>query len=362
MMIDEMIQESEMNTLIEMGNYIEKEFYMEAVQGLERINIPDATSKWTQFKNWITRAINKILAMIHSVRFKNALKKCENLNTSGEKHSISKYHKYMFQRLMSIRKVDSYKESIQSYAKDHMKEYKINSINYQKQLNAFKNKQVEGTIDISGEQLTKILEWIKNDGKDMATELPNVNKYLREIGKNLEKEDRESKEFKQYIQMITIKIQVDLNLVKEMVKFLGDLAKNAPKGSSTKSTSTNQTSGTDEKSSTAETSGTTETSKKSSSESSDDGWTVVTIPNDAMDLCNQYVFDKYPGCKEIRIKGSSKKGKFNIDYHDGTRNHHHPDIALKSFMHVPIIGGILKRAITPDKLSKAENGGIIIKR
>lgn len=346
MMIDEMIQESEINNLIEIGNYIEKEFYMEAVQGLERINVPDATSKWTQFKNWITRAINKILAMIHSVRFKNALKKCENLNTSGEKHSISKYHKYMFQRLMNIRKIGSYKESIQSYVKDHMKEYRLTTINYQKQLNAFKNKQVEGTIDISGEQLTKILEWIKNDGKDMATDLPNVNKYLKEIGKNLKKEDRESKEFKQYIQMITIKIQVDLNLVKEMVKFLGDLVKNTPKGSSNDSKSTNQTSGT------------TETSEKSDENSDDDKWSVVTIPGAAKKLCDTFVFKKHPECKEIRIKQMSN-GKFGIDY---TGHHYEFDLEAeqKKIPHGPIIKAAIKAM--PDAVTKAKNGGIIIKR
>jgi hypothetical protein len=385
MVINEVIEEYEINTLIEIGRCFEKEFYMEAVQGLENLSnvkVPDPNSKWTQFKNWVSRAINMIVAKIRSKTFKKALEKYGETDINRINLKMPKYQKYLFNRLMGSRRIGSaYKDTIPKYVKGQLKvSYKQTIARYQKEINRFKHDKDTELISIRADYSNQLIEWIKAYGQEMVNELPDANKHLKELSNTLTEEDRKSDKFKEYIQMITLRIQLDLNIVREMTIFLDSINKITNSGnkqikppkSFNKKSEEQETSEDDHgplyvhpKESSDES---TESSDGETSESSDNrtkssnsnNWTAISVDDTVMGLCKKFVFNKYPGCSEIKIKEIAN-GNYSVEYDDGNRNHHH-EFKLEKFMKVPGIGGILKKAITPNALDKAKHGGIVIKK
>ena len=216
----EEIMEANIDTLISMGDYMTKEFYMESSS--EEFNPPDPTGKFTRFQNYVKRAITTILARIQSNKYKKIIKKCKDFDYNRTDFQIDSRDKYILHRLSHNPIKEEYQNQGLSYNRNEIDTYRKNQKKYQKiinDLNNYRNYQ-EKEVSLSGAELKKYIDWIDSEGKLMTEELPKINGYLKEISDKLSDDDRKDDTFQHYTQMITYMMQMDLMIVKHIVGFM----------------------------------------------------------------------------------------------------------------------------------------------
>lgn len=185
--------------------------------------IDNANSFWVRVWNWFERTIKTIFAKLRAKEFHKQLDKCQEINTRKKDYLISDVLE-MEMDVMSAFQVDTvYKDKQLIFDKRKEKGYRALARMVKTKYDQIKrelNYSEEREIKVRGTKIKKYVDWMRTEGDAMASELPNLNRYLKELSKNISDEEKNSSAFRQYVQLVTYTLELNLKEVKVMIDFL----------------------------------------------------------------------------------------------------------------------------------------------
>ena len=190
--------------------------------------LPKSSNFFVKVFNWIKRAIKTIVAKMKSKTFHKLVDNCSKFDVNAKDFKIISRHKDLMDILSRTQVHQVYKNKKLTFVNSESTVYRKAATSLRHTYDDLKRQESreEYVVKINGKRLQKYMNWLTSEGELMVTELPNLNKYLSELSKNLSDSDRKSRCFHDYVQFITIIIELDLLRVKHIIEFLKYLSKN----------------------------------------------------------------------------------------------------------------------------------------
>lgn len=371
-MIEDVVLESEINVLIEMGDYYSKEIIMESELEQPVPTTVDSVSKLHQFINWVKRCIKTILAKINHHRLNKHIKDITSKDLDGREYRIDASIHRTLNELTGMNgrtRVNQYGFNYKfgNETKFDKKEGKL----YQQRADylmshRFQPFEHSGTKKtLSSEELRKYVLAIGESTMNIADRLVKIQDHINDTKFELSEEDRKSEAFQQYVRMLTFELSNDLKIVQFVNKFF-DMVKLFSKKASDDDVVELDDSDDSEES---------ETSSSDNPDASSDGSsepekkfppkTKYEIKNSLVKKAvDKFVFSKHSKCDAIYAKLQPDGDTLLVQYDtkDGKDNDlHEYKFSVNKYKHEFPWSMVLK-TIGIDKVMKQITGGVAIKR